>query len=126
MNRRHLLQGLSLSLLSGKLLHATPLYGQLSADTQSSANASDRMAAPERTFIFGNSSRDLGEFKAFAQVASRLKPYGDVQIQIGELADKSWYEMPSAKSPWHELHVKVLSSSQDRPVHPGRLGCEKS
>jgi hypothetical protein len=117
MNRRHLLQGLSLSLLSGKLLHTSPLHSQLSADTQSSANASDRMAAPERTFIFGNSSRDLGEFKAFAQVASRLKPYGDVQIQIGELADKSWYEMPSAKSPWHEYANEFSCMSKFFP-HP--------
>ena len=96
MNRRHLLQGLSLSLLSSKLWSALPLSGLSHPDSQS--------ASPNirKTFIFGNATRDIAQFHAFAQLASRLKPYGDVQIEIGELAEKSWYEMPSTNSPWHE------------------------
>lgn len=35
MNRRHLLQGLSLFVLSGKLLSSSPLYGQVSAVEES-------------------------------------------------------------------------------------------
>ena len=47
-----------------------------------------------RVFLFSNASRDLSEFRAFAKVAARLKPYGRVQINIGVLADKSWHEVP--------------------------------
>jgi hypothetical protein len=44
-------------------------------------------AAPvTRTFIFMNSSRDLNQFRAFAKIASRLKRYGSVQIDIGVLS----------------------------------------
>ena len=111
MNRRHLLQGLSMSLLSGKLLHASPAYALGPAERRRDGDGRDALdargidevaSATKHTFIFGNSDRDIEEFKKFAQVASRLKPYGDVQIHIGELADKSWYEMPAGNSPWHE------------------------
>lgn len=54
-----------------------------------------------RTFLFSNASRDLEEFRAFAKLASSLKSYGRVQIDIGVLADKSWHETPRG-SPWHE------------------------
>lgn len=56
----------------------------------------------EKTFLFRNSSHDISEFRAFARMAGQLKPYGDVQVDIGVLADKSWYEMPEGGSPWHE------------------------
>ena len=98
MNRRHLLQGLSITLLSGKILQASPLYKPM----QANASSHSLTSAADKTFIFGNSSRDIKEFKEFAKIAGRLKPYGDVQIQISELADKSWYEMPTKNSPWHE------------------------
>jgi len=111
MNRRHVLQGLSVSLLSGKLLHPLPAYIHAPAGPQGHRGAGDPAdsnnpggAASKNnyTFIFGNSNRNIDEFRKFAQAASRLKPYGDVQIHIGELADKSWYEMPAGNSPWHE------------------------
>jgi hypothetical protein len=59
-------------------------------------------AAGEKTFILKSSTRDLNEFRAFVKIASRLKPYGNVQVDIGVLADKSWYEIPKGGSPWHE------------------------
>ena len=58
--------------------------------------------APQKTFIFGNSSRDINEFRAFAKIAAKFKRYGNVQIDIGVLAEKSRYEMPPGGSPWHE------------------------
>jgi len=97
--------------MSGKLLQASPLSGESSTDAQNSSDANvhgtDRRVSEtppltDKTFIFSNSDRNIGEFRAFAQTASRLRPYGNVQIQIGELADKSWYEMPAKNSPWHE------------------------
>ena len=47
------------------------------------------LAAAERVIIFTNSSRDLDEFRAFAKIASRMKRYGAVQIDIGVLAGES-------------------------------------
>ncbi|MEA2063583.1 MAG: hypothetical protein U9P14_07805, partial [Gemmatimonadota bacterium] len=49
-----------------------------------------------------NSSHNLEDFRPFAHLATRLKPYGRVQIEISALADKSWYEIPEGGSPWHE------------------------
>jgi hypothetical protein len=111
MNRRHIIQGLSMSLLSGRLLRSSPLQGLVMEVRDGNSATSDRpdyrdahgsRSLPARTFIFGNASRNLDDFRAYAEAATRLKPYGDVQIEIGELADKSWYEMPASNSPWHE------------------------
>ena len=74
-------------------------------------------AGGEKTFLFLNSSRDLKEFRAFAEVASRLKRYGQVQIDIGVLADKSWYEMPQGGSPWHEYAAQASCMAKFFP-HP--------
>jgi hypothetical protein len=70
-----------------------------------------------KTFILGNASRNIGQFREYAQTASRLKPYGDAQMQIGELADKSWYEMPAKNSPWHEYANEFSCMSKFFP-HP--------
>jgi hypothetical protein len=57
---------------------------------------------PGKTFIFHNSIRDLTEFRAYAEIAARLKPYGTVAIDIGVLAEKSPTHMPGIRSPWHD------------------------
>ncbi|MBK6281515.1 MAG: hypothetical protein IPF54_01545 [Draconibacterium sp.] len=54
------------------------------------------------TFIINNSITDLNEFKQLVQAASRLKKYGDVQINIGVVADKAFYEVPEGGNPWSE------------------------
>ncbi|MCX6622260.1 MAG: hypothetical protein NTY38_14570 [Acidobacteria bacterium] len=58
--------------------------------------------AAGKTFIFHNAIRDLGEFRAYAGTAARLKRYGTVQIDIGVLAEKSPVHMPGVRSPWHD------------------------
>jgi hypothetical protein len=58
---------------------------------------------PGRVFIFRNAIRDVEQFRGFAQQAARLKRYGEVQVDVGVLADKSWYELPPGGSPWHEF-----------------------
>ena len=55
-----------------------------------------------RTFIINTSIRDLDEFRKLVKLATRLKPYGTVQINISTLADKGYYEFPKGESPWHE------------------------
>jgi hypothetical protein len=58
---------------------------------------------PGKTFIFHNAIRDLSEFRAYAEIAARLKPYGTVEVDIGVLAEKSPMHMPGIhRSPWHE------------------------
>ena len=58
--------------------------------------------ATGKTFVLHSSTRDVNEFRDFVKIAARLKPYGRVLVDIGVLADKSWYEMPAGGSPWHE------------------------
>ena len=55
-----------------------------------------------RTFIINTCIRDLDEFRKLVKLATRLKPYGTVQINISTLADKGFYEIPKGGSPWHE------------------------
>ena len=59
-------------------------------------------AAAGRTFVFHNAIRDLDEFRAYAHVAARLKPYGSVQVDIGVLAARSPVHIPGVRSPWHD------------------------
>ncbi|MCC7499622.1 MAG: hypothetical protein IT160_18720 [Bryobacterales bacterium] len=73
--------------------------------------------ATERTFIFSNSSRDLAEFRAFARQAARMKPYGQVQIDIGVLAQKATFELPPGGNEWHQYAVFNANLSKFFP-HP--------
>jgi len=57
---------------------------------------------PGKTFIFHNAIRDLKEFRAYADIAARLKPYGKVEIDIGVLAEKSPMHKLNFRSGWHE------------------------
>ncbi|HRE52689.1 MAG TPA: hypothetical protein PK339_14805 [Flavitalea sp.] len=54
------------------------------------------------TFIIHTCINELDDFKKLVKQASRLKPYGRVQINIGVLADKAFHETPKGGSPWHE------------------------
>src|SRR5512141_1266234 len=58
-------------------------------------------AAP--VFIVRNSVRDVNEFREFASIVARLKRIGEVQVDIGVLADKAWHHVPPGGSPWHEF-----------------------
>jgi hypothetical protein len=76
--------------------------------------------APQRTekvFLFKNASRDVNEFRAFAKIASRLKPYGRVQIDIGQVAERARHELPPGGSPWHEYAYNQSSLAKYFP-HP--------
>src|SRR5215471_10992481 len=81
-------------------------------------------AAPERVIIFSNSSRNLGEFRAFAKTASRMKRYGRVQIDIGVLAAKAAFEVPPGGDEWHQYAAmnanlsKFFPHSKIAPFYP--------
>jgi hypothetical protein len=90
----------------------TDLSHEASADTPTGKAAltgvhesADRGPVQRRsakTFIFHNSIRDLSEFRGYAEIASRLTPYGTVELDIGVLAEKSPTHMPGFRSPWHD------------------------
>ncbi len=73
------------------------------AQTGSSLPVETRRSVEGRqTFIINNCIRDLDEFKLLVKSASRLKKYGDVQINVGVVADKAFYEIPEGGNPWSE------------------------
>jgi hypothetical protein len=66
------------------------------------ASQSGQVKEETRTFIIDVSLTDLSEFRDLVKVASRLKQYGRVQVNIGTLADKSFHEIPPGGNPWNE------------------------
>ncbi|MBT4497689.1 MAG: hypothetical protein HOC74_08205 [Gemmatimonadetes bacterium] len=61
-----------------------------------------------KTFLIDlRGSRDIESFRTYAEIASRLKKYGEVQISVSGLADKAWWEIPEGGSPWHEYACYV-------------------
>ena len=61
-----------------------------------------RINAQQKTFVINSCIRDLDEFKKLVSYAAQLKPYGKVQINVGTLADNSFYELPKQRSPWFQ------------------------
>ena len=55
-----------------------------------------------RIFIINTAITDLNEFRKLVKQSVDLKKYGTVQINIGTLADKSFYEIPKGGNPWNE------------------------
>lgn len=56
-----------------------------------------------KTFLVDlRGSRNIESFKTYAEIFSRLKKYGEVQISVSGLSDKAWWEIPKGGSPWHE------------------------
>jgi hypothetical protein len=78
----------------------------------------------EKVIIFSNSSRDLAEFRTFAQQAARMKRHGRVQIDIGVLAQKATFELPPGGNDWHQYAAfnanlaKFLPHARIAPFYP--------
>ena len=53
-------------------------------------------------FIVNWTTRDVGQFKRFAQEVTRLAPYGEVLVDLSALADKAFHIIPEGGSSWHE------------------------
>lgn len=56
----------------------------------------------ERVYVIQAPVTDLNEFREIAKQAARLKPFGKVEINISELADKGFYEIPEGRNSWYE------------------------
>ncbi|MEQ6122314.1 hypothetical protein [Reichenbachiella sp. MALMAid0571] len=71
--------------------------------TETKIEPDDKKALDEeRVFIIHAPITDLVEFRELAKQASLLKPYGQVEINISTLADKSFYEIPEGRNFWYE------------------------
>ncbi len=56
----------------------------------------------EKVFVIHAPMRDLDEFRKLVKEAARLKPFGRVEVNISELAEKSRYEKPDPNSYWYD------------------------
>tara|TARA_R110002049_G_scaffold243170_2_gene416945 strand:- start:3833 stop:5677 length:1845 start_codon:yes stop_codon:yes gene_type:complete len=56
----------------------------------------------ERVFVIQAPTTDLDVFRKLVQQAARLKPYGKVEVNISELAEKSFHEIPEGRNFWYE------------------------
>lgn len=66
------------------------------------AQPTTKEASSRKVFIINNCITDLATFQKLVTMAEKLKAYGRVQVNIGTLADKGFYEMPKERSPWHD------------------------
>ncbi len=74
--------------------------GELSMQAEPSPLPAE--AAQERTFVINACITDLNDFRNLVHYASRLKKYGNVQVGVSTLADKSFHEIPPGGNPWNE------------------------
>ena len=56
----------------------------------------------ERVYVIQAPVTDLNEFREIAKQAARLKPFGKVEVNISELADKGFHEIPVGRNYWYE------------------------
>lgn len=63
----------------------------------------------KRTFVITNCITDLDEFGELVKLTSRLKEFGNVQINVGVVAEKAFYEIPEGGNPWSEYASNFAS-----------------
>ncbi|MCE5272439.1 hypothetical protein LLH00_14265, partial [bacterium] len=79
--------------------------------------AAGTLQAADKVFIFTNASHTAQDFAVWAELAARLKPYGEVQVLASELSSKDRSTMPSFNSPWHE-YACYVPAPWDYYPHP--------
>ncbi|HQG76478.1 MAG TPA: hypothetical protein PLS58_03255 [Bacteroidales bacterium] len=55
-----------------------------------------------KVFIVNAPIRDIAEFRKLVIQAARLKPYGEVQVNISALAGGGFHEVPEGNNFWHQ------------------------
>lgn len=60
------------------------------------------MEGDEKVFVVQAPVTDLNEFREIAKEAARLKPFGKVEVNISELAEKGFHEIPEGRNFWYE------------------------
>jgi tetratricopeptide (TPR) repeat protein len=56
----------------------------------------------EKVFVIHAPISNLDEFREMAKQAVRLKPFGRVEINVSNLADKGFHEIPEGRNYWYE------------------------
>ncbi len=64
------------------------------------------LGKPEKIFVIHAPVSDLNEFRELARQAARLKPYGRVEVNVSNLADKGFHEIPEGRNYWYEYASK--------------------
>lgn len=84
---------------TGILLIVLITFNSLYAnDTQHTVQVNKK----ERVFVIHAPINNLGEFRELAEQAARLKPFGRVEINVSNLADKGFHEIPQGRNYWYE------------------------
>ena len=65
-------------------------------------SVSNSSGGTEKVFVVQAPVKDLNEFREIAKEAARLKPYGKVEVNISELAEKGFHEIPAGRNFWYE------------------------
>ncbi len=89
-------------LLAGLLIlfiHQTGIAGEHRERNVQEPPESDK---PEKVFVIHAPVNDLNEFRELAGQAIRLKPFGRVEINVSNLADKGFHEIPEGRNFWYE------------------------
>jgi hypothetical protein len=73
---------------------------------KSKKSASGVAEKSEKIFIIHAPISNLDEFRELARQASRLKPYGRVEVNVSNLADKGFHEIPEGRNFWYEYASK--------------------
>lgn len=69
---------------------------------QKKGNISISKGNNEKVFVIQAPVKDLTEFREIAREAARLKSFGRVEVNISELAEKGFYEIPAGRNFWYE------------------------
>jgi hypothetical protein len=56
----------------------------------------------EKVFVIHAPISNLDEFTELAKQATRLKPFGRVEVNVSNLADKGFHEIPEGRNFWYE------------------------
>lgn len=64
--------------------------------------SSEQEINPEKIFVIHAPTVNLHDFRRLAEQAARLKPYGKVEINISDLAEKGFHEIPEGRNYWYE------------------------
>lgn len=72
-----------------------------SSDNKNNATSAG-MEKEKQVYVIQAPVTDLNEFRQIAKEAARLKPFGKVEVNISELAEKGFYEIPKGRNFWYE------------------------
>ncbi len=61
-----------------------------------------QQAGSENTFVVYFPTDDIGDFEDITRQVSRLKPFGRIDIDINNAAEKAFFELPPEGGNWHD------------------------